>query len=99
MRKALVTGICVCEQLQNDRPVLGLIGLVQKHAIHFEFKLAAIKRRVIVQKLPRNFALGDFQFRPALFQPRVVLQAFKLLNSCHNPMIIESFLSLDENHP
>jgi hypothetical protein len=29
----------------------------------------------------------------------VVLQAFKLLKSCHNHMIIESFFNLDEIHP
>ncbi len=99
MSKALVAGIGVCEQFQNDRPVFGLVRLIQKHAVHLELKLTAIKLRIFIQKLASNFALNGFQFPPALFQPGVVLQAFKLLKSCHNHMIIESFFNLDEIHP
>ncbi len=96
---SLVSRIGVREQLRNDCPIFWFDRLIQKHAVHFEFKLAAIKVRMVIQKLASKVSLGDFQFTPALFQPGVILQAFKHLKSCHKYMIIESFLNLDEIHP
>lgn len=99
MNDSLVTRISVCEQFQNDRPIFRLVRLIQKHAVHFELKLASIKICVVIQKLASEVTLRGFQFTPAFFQPGVILQAFKLFKSCHKYMIIETFLNLDEFHP
>lgn len=99
MSEPLVARVRVCEQLQNDRPIFWFFSLIQKHAVHFELELPAIKGCIVVQKLARQLSLVGFKSSPALFQPGVILQTFKHFKSCHKYMIIESFLNLDEFHP
>ncbi|MBK8202450.1 MAG: hypothetical protein IPK68_09120 [Bdellovibrionales bacterium] len=70
MNSFSVTRIGVREQFQNDRPIFWLVRLVQKHSVHFELKLAAIKRRVVIQKIGEPARARRFSVYPSSFSTR-----------------------------